>query len=101
MKIQHFAKIIGFAALGIAFSAQAHDPKEHMKDAEDPNCAAMKNMDHSKMDMNDPVQQAMMKQCAEDMHHNESKEDDALADHEAKEENSGEQNIQNTNTDRP
>tara|TARA_R110002049_G_scaffold72267_5_gene186450 strand:- start:300 stop:593 length:294 start_codon:yes stop_codon:yes gene_type:complete len=91
MKIQHFAKIIGFAALGIALSAQAHDPKEHMKDAEDPNCAAMKNMDHSKMDMNDPVMQAMMKQCTKDKHHNESEKDDAQADHEANEENSGEQ----------
>jgi hypothetical protein len=91
MKIQHFAKIIGFAALGIAFSAQAHDPKEHMKDAEDPNCAAMKTMDHSKMDMNDPVMQAMMEQCTEDMHHNESEKDDARADLQDNEKIPGEQ----------
>lgn len=72
MKIQHFAKIIGFSALVIAFSAQAHNPDEHMKDAEQPDCTAMKTMDHSKMDMDDPVQQAMLKQCMKDMHNNES-----------------------------
>ncbi len=54
--------------MALASTAQAHEPKEHMKDAETPNCAAMKDMDHSKMDMNDPVMQAMMKQCMESMH---------------------------------
>lgn len=57
-----------FSVTALASAAQAHDPKEHMKDAEKPNCAAMKDMDHSKMDMNDPVTQAMMKQCMESMH---------------------------------
>lgn len=47
----------------LTISAQAHDPKEHMTDAEKPDCAAMKDMDHSKMDMNDPVTMAMMKKC--------------------------------------
>lgn len=50
-------------AAALTVSAQAHDPKEHMADAEKPDCAAMKDMDHSKMDMNDPVTMAMMKQC--------------------------------------
>ena len=69
MNMKTLATIIVFSTLGIAFSAQAHEPKEHMKDAEKPDCTAMKNMDHSKMDMNDPVMQAMMKQCMKDMHH--------------------------------
>ena len=47
----------------LAGTAQAHDPKEHMKEAKKPDCAAMKDMDHSKMDSNDPVVMAMMKQC--------------------------------------
>ena len=68
MKTKRFTPIIAIAALGIAFSAQAHDPKEHMTDAEKPDCTAMKNMDHSEMDMNDPVMQAMMQQCMKDMH---------------------------------
>lgn len=42
----------------------AHDPAEHAKTAEAPDCDAMKKMDHSKMDMNDPVMQAMMKKCS-------------------------------------
>lgn len=42
----------------------ADDPTEHAKTAEAPNCDAMKKMDHSKMDMNDPVMQAMIKKCS-------------------------------------
>lgn len=71
MKLKLLSTVLVLAALGVTFSAQAHDPKEHMKDAENPNCAAMKDMDHSKMDMNDPVMQAMMKQCMKDMHHDD------------------------------
>ncbi len=52
----------------------AHDPAEHAKTAEAPDCEAMKKMDHSKMDMNDPVMQAMMKKCS--AAHNEQKEGD-------------------------
>lgn len=51
-----------------ATSAVAHDPKEHAKEkaaAEaKANCAAMKNMDMSKMNPNDPVAVAMHKKCA-------------------------------------
>ncbi|WP_420466293.1 hypothetical protein [Panacagrimonas sp.] len=47
--------------------AFAHDPAEHAKEAAAknaaPDCAAMKNMDHSKMDANDPVMKAMMAKC--------------------------------------
>ncbi len=69
MKFKLLTPVLVLSAMGIAFSAQAHDPKEHMKDAENPNCSAMEGMDHSKMDMNDPVMQAMMTQCMENMHH--------------------------------
>lgn len=41
----------------------AHDPAEHAKKAEAPDCDAMKKTDHSKMDINDPVMQAMMRKC--------------------------------------
>lgn len=44
-------------------TAQAHDPSEHTTKVEKPKCAAMKNMDHSKMDANDPIMMAMMKKC--------------------------------------
>ncbi|MCE9686126.1 hypothetical protein LZP73_07835 [Shewanella sp. AS16] len=52
----------------LSLSAQAHDPKEHMKDGHKPNCAAMKGMDHSKMDMTDPLMQALMRKCTQQMH---------------------------------
>ena len=62
MKIKSLSFAITFSALIYGLSAQAHEPKEHMKDGQKPDCAAMGNMDQSKMDMNDPVMQAMMKQ---------------------------------------
>lgn len=52
------------ALFTVAQGAFAHDPAEHAKEAAakaGPNCAAM---DHSKMDMNDPVAKAMMAKCA-------------------------------------
>lgn len=56
------------ALLAITQGAFAHDPAEHAKEAEEAkkgaDCAAMKDMDHSKMDMNDPVMKAMMTKCA-------------------------------------
>ena len=44
-------------------SVHAHDPSEHKTKREKPKCEAMKNMDHSKMDANDPIMMAMMKKC--------------------------------------
>lgn len=92
MNMKTLATVIVLSTLGIALSAQAHDPKEHMKDAEKPDCAAMKNMDHSKMDMNDPVMQAMMQQCMKDMHQdnqaseNANQEDGVQKEHTANDE---------------
>ena len=86
MKTKRFALIFALVALGMAFGAQAHDPKEHMKDAEKPDCNAMEKMDHSKMDhskmdhskmdMDDPVMQAMMKQCMAGMGHDDKHQED-------------------------
>ena len=67
MRSKFITLSIAISTLAFTLSAQAHDPKEHMNNAEKPDCAAMENMDHSKMDMNDPVMQAMMKQCMGDM----------------------------------
>ncbi len=47
--------------------AYAHDPAEHAREAAArnaaPDCAAMKDMDHTKMDPNDPVTKAMRVKC--------------------------------------
>lgn len=51
---------VGLLALG---NAQAHDPALHTDKAEKPECGALKEMDHSKMDANDPVMMALMKKC--------------------------------------
>lgn len=98
MKLKRFSTFIVLAALGMALSAQAHDPKEHTKDAEKPDCAAMKNMDHSKMDMKDPVMQAMMKQCMKDMQHDGSDHEASETDHQGHQKGSGEQHSEHQHT---
>ena len=77
MKVKYMLLVAG---LSLPLLAQAHDPKEHMKDAEKPDCAAMNNMDHSKMDRNDPVMQAMMKKCMKAMHKDEAESHEAHGD---------------------
>jgi len=65
-----------------AASVQAHSPSEHKEKAEKPRCEAMQKMDHSKMNMDDPVRMAMMKKCMKadmeeegpDRKHNEAAE---------------------------
>ena len=44
----------------LSMAATAHDPSMHVKKAEKADCS---KMDHSKMDMKDPVAIAMMKKC--------------------------------------
>jgi hypothetical protein len=69
MKKKQCVVLLAVPALMLAFSVQAHSEKEHMEKAENPDCAAMSMMDHSKMDMNDPVVMAMMQQCMSTMSH--------------------------------
>lgn len=74
--------IIALSTSVFALSAHAHDPKEHMENAEKPDCTAMENMDHSKMDMQDPITQAMMKQCMDtNTMHMDEKSEDKKEDH--------------------
>lgn len=63
MKFHTLPYFVVLPALMLALSAQAHNPEEHINKGQAPNCEAMKDMDHSKMDMNDPVMQAMMQKC--------------------------------------
>jgi hypothetical protein len=73
----------------LAFSACAHDPAEHMKEGQKPDCAAMKNMDHSKMDMKDPVMQAMMQKCMKEMHGDQAPEGDDHSAHQQHDDQGG------------
>jgi hypothetical protein len=47
-------------AISLSMAANAHDPSMHVKKAGKADCS---KMDHSKMDMKDPVAIAMMKKC--------------------------------------
>jgi hypothetical protein len=46
--------------ISLSMAAKAHDPSMHVKKAGKADCS---KMDHSKMDMKDPVAIAMMKKC--------------------------------------
>lgn len=68
MKNTLITTLLAAALFTFAQGTFAHDPAEHAKEAEaakvGPNCEAMKSMDHSKMDPNNPVMKAMMAKCA-------------------------------------
>lgn len=66
-----FANGILLAATLYSVPSLAHDPKEHQSQSAKPDCAALKNMDSSKMDMNDPVMMALHKKCRKEMAHDE------------------------------
>lgn len=66
------SKLLLATSIALAsLSAHAHDPKEHMAGGEAAHCEAMQGMDHTKMDMKDPVVQAMMQKCMQQMHSND------------------------------
>lgn len=67
-----FLAAIALPSLLLALSAQAHDQKEHRQDAQKLDCTSMTNMDHAKIDIKDPVMQAVMQQCMQEMHQNDA-----------------------------
>lgn len=79
MKDVNFKLILVPLFMLLTASANAHDPSEHQKKQEKPNCAAMQKMDHRAIDETDVVAMAMMKQCEsanlaeqeDDSHHQE------------------------------
>lgn len=62
----------------LSMTATAHDPKLHVKKAEKADCS---KMDHSKMDMKDPVAIAMMKKCMKQAEKSKHKMDHSKMDH--------------------
>ena len=77
MNIKTTFPAIALAALFISGSALGHEPSKHTATTEKPNCEAMHKMDSAKMDMSDPVMQAMMKQCGKpDMEDHHDKQDE-------------------------
>ncbi len=58
----------------VSMLVTAHDPKEHAKETEAPQCEALASMDQSEIDENDPVMQAVYAKCRQAMaegHHGE------------------------------
>lgn len=77
--------------LGLSPTALAHDPSQHKaNDAAPPDCAKMKDMDMSEMDMNDPVMKAMHAKCKDWMEHG-SREHDKTSDDDKPDEGEGHQ----------
>lgn len=62
----------------LSMTATAHDPKLHAKKAEKADCS---KMDHSKMDMKDPVAIAMMKKCMKQAEKSKNKMGHSKMDH--------------------
>ena len=77
MKNKKLSVLIAVPALMLALSVQAHSEKEHMKNAESPECGDMSTMEPGKMDMSDPVMMAMMQQCMSTMQHGSAEPDAA------------------------
>ena len=79
----NFIKTVGKIALilvpaiTLSMNASAHDPKMHAKKAEKADCS---KMDHSKMDMKDPVAVAMMKKCMKQAEKSKNKKIRASSD---------------------
>jgi uncharacterized protein involved in copper resistance len=65
-------------AITLSMTATAHDPSMHVKKAEKADCS---KMDHSKMDMKDPVAIAMMKKCMKQAEKSKDKMDHGKMDH--------------------
>ena len=66
-----------------------HDPEEHEAESTTPECAAIANIDASKVDSNDPVMKAILQKCQaamdgddndDDGHHDEERSEEHSAD---------------------
>ena len=79
VKQRTFIYLPVFLSLLLAASAYAHDPAEHAKEGSQPDCSSMNGMDPAKMDMKDPVTQAMMQKCMRDMHGESGSKDGSAA----------------------
>lgn len=76
MKAKFTLSVALFSTLMLSASVFAHDPSEMDDQDGTPDCSAMEKMDHAKMDMSDPVTQAMMKKCMKGMHHDAMEHED-------------------------
>ena len=69
MKTLLFGTLLATTILIATESVEAHDPSEHADAREMPDCTTMPDPDEVGMDRNDPVAQALSKQCMSSLHH--------------------------------
>ena len=69
MKTNTLQIIFLISLVSISLFTQAHDMKEHMKNLEEPKCETVQSMKKDLQNMDDPVMQAIMKQCMNDATH--------------------------------
>lgn len=58
-----------------------HDPDEHEAESVSPDCAAIENIDASKVDSNDPVTLAILQKCQDMVHDDDDADHDDEHDH--------------------
>ncbi|WP_339898063.1 hypothetical protein [Paraglaciecola polaris] len=63
MKMNKILTTLVVISAAYSVGGYAHDPKEHSKEKEAPNCEIMQDIEQGKLDKNDPVTIAMMKKC--------------------------------------
>ena len=97
MKTLHLKTFVLTLGLFIFTSASAHDPSEHKKDAEKPKCEAMADMEHSEMNSDDPVMQAMMEKCK--AAHMDKKNDKGMMDDHAEAKSEADEKMADHHTD--
>lgn len=68
MNTQLLGGLLAAIILALTTSVKAHDPAEYAGAQQMPDCSTMPHPDDDRMDKNDPVAQAMMKQCMDAMH---------------------------------
>lgn len=71
--------IVLTTSLLLSMFVTAHDPGEHAKESEAPQCEALASMDQGEIDMNDPVMQALYAKCKQetaDDHHDDGHAED-------------------------
>jgi len=85
--------LLSAGALVVALYAApglTHDPQEHEAESTTPECAAIANIDASKVDSNDPVMQAILQKCQTATHDDDS-DNDEHQDEEHSEEHSADE----------
>lgn len=80
-------KIIYLAiALSLSFGSAAHEQEKHSVLSSESSCEAVLKQDHTDIEMNDPVTQAMLEKCQSAKEKNDDKKPEIEENHHEKSE---------------